>query len=102
MSLFDVALHYNFYNASTAGGTFSMRHIFDNKLVKERPERAITFVDNHDTQYGQSLQSFVEEWFKPLAYAMILLRDAGIPVFFTPTITAIPSRTCPWSSTWES
>ena len=27
--------------------------------MKERPEKAVTFVDNHDTQYGQSLQSFI-------------------------------------------
>ena len=84
MSLFDVALHYNFFNATQSGGSFSMRTIFDNTLVKERPGNAVTFVDNHDTQYGQSLQSFVDDWFKQLAYAMILLRKDGIPcVFYT-------------------
>ena len=82
MSLFDVALHYNFYNACQEGGYYDMRQIFDRTLVKERPEKAVTFVDNHDTQYGQSLQSFVAEWFKPLAYAMILLRDDGTPCVF--------------------
>lgn len=82
MSLFDVALHYNFFNASHADGTYGMSHIFDNTLVKERPECAVTFVDNHDTQYGQSLQSFVADWFKPLAYAMILLRQEGVPCVF--------------------
>lgn len=60
-----------------------MRQIFDNTLVKERPNLAVTFVDNHDTQYGQSLQSFVEEWFKPLAYAIILLREDGTAEFRT-------------------
>ena len=39
-------------------------------------------MDNHDTQYGQSLQSFVDDWFKPLAYAMILLRQEGTPCVF--------------------
>ncbi|MBP3914010.1 MAG: alpha-amylase [Lachnospiraceae bacterium] len=82
MSLFDVALHYNFFNASQAGGGYDMRHIFDNTLAGERPERAVTFVDNHDTQYGQSLQSFIEDWFKPIAYALILLRSEGIPCVF--------------------
>ena len=82
MSLFDVALHYNFYNACQEGGYYDMRQIFDRTLVKERPEKAVTFVDNHDTQYGQSLQSFVEDWFKPLAYAMILLREDGTPCVF--------------------
>ena len=82
MSLFDVALHYNFFNASTSGNGYDMRKIFDNTLISQRPERAVTFVDNHDTQYGQSLQSFVEDWFKPLAYALILLRTEGVPCVF--------------------
>ena len=82
MSLFDVALHYNFFNASQAGGSYDMRQIFDRTLVKERPDKAVPFVDNHDTQYGQSLQSFIADWFKPLAYAMILLRKEGTPCVF--------------------
>ncbi len=80
MSLFDVALHYNFFNASQNRGC--LRGIFENSLVQQRPDRAVTFVDNHDTQYGQSLQSFVEDWFKPLAYALILLRQDGVPCVF--------------------
>ena len=80
MSLFDVALHYNFFNASQ--GRCALKHIFDNSLVQARPDHAVTFVDNHDTQYGQSLQSFVEDWFKPLAYALILLRKDGVPCVF--------------------
>ena len=82
MSLFDVALHYNFFNASQAGGNYDLRCILDHTLMKERPQNAVTFVDNHDTQYGQSLQSFVEDWFKPLAYALILLRQEGMPCVF--------------------
>ena len=82
MSLFDVALHYNFYNASCANGEYGLCRIFDNTLLQRRPEKAVTFVDNHDTQYGQSLQSFVEDWFKPLAYALILLRQEGVPCVF--------------------
>ncbi len=82
MSLFDVTLHYNFYNASCQGAGFDMKMIFDNALVAYRPDKAITFVDNHDTQYGQSLQSYIEDWFKPLAYAIVLLRQAGIPCIF--------------------
>ena len=82
MSLFDVGLHYNFFNASKSGGGYDMRQIFDNTLVKERPDRAVPFVDNHDTQYGQSLQSFIEDWFKPIAYALILLRTEGVPCVF--------------------
>ncbi|MBR6221284.1 MAG: alpha-amylase [Clostridia bacterium] len=93
MSLFDVALHYNFFNASQGRG--DLRHIFDGSLVQQRPDRAVTFVDNHDTQYGQSLQSYVEEWFKPLAYALILLRQAGTPCVFYSDYYGNPPRNSP-------
>lgn len=36
----------------------------------------------HDTQLGQSLQNWVAPWFKPLAYALILLRPDGYPCVF--------------------
>lgn len=84
--LFDVPLHFNFYDASQRGEDYDLRQIFDNSLVKEKPESAITFVDNHDTQPLQALQSTVEFWFKPLANALILLRDQGIPCIFYPTL----------------
>ncbi len=97
VSLFDVALHYNFYNASCAGSQYDMRTIFDHTLVSERPQNAVTFVDNHDTQYGQSLQSFVQEWFKPLAYAMILLRKDGVPCVFYSDYYGNPVQNLPMS-----
>ncbi|MET0635485.1 MAG: alpha-amylase [Chitinophagaceae bacterium] len=83
--LFDVPLHFNFYKASLEKD-FDMRTIFDNSLVRENPWRAITFVDNHDTQPLQSLESTVEYWFKPHAYAIIMLREAGIPCVFYPAV----------------
>ncbi|MFA6276228.1 MAG: alpha-amylase [Pedobacter sp.] len=82
--LFDSLLHHNFYLASTAGQEYDLDKIFDNTLVQKRPELAITFVDNHDSQPLQALESFIDFWFRPLAYALILLREQGIPcVFFT-------------------
>ncbi len=81
MSLFDVPLHYNFYNASI-NPNYNLSQILDHTLVKENPSKAVTFVDNHDTQPGQALQSFVEKWFKPIAYSIILLRDEGYPCVF--------------------
>ena len=59
-----------------------MRSIFDNTLVKQQPALAVTLVDNHDSQPLQSLESPVEAWFKPLAYALILLRQSGYPCIF--------------------
>ena len=52
-----------------------MAEIFDGTIVKEKPDKAVTFVDNHDTQIGQSLESWVLDWFKPHAYSLILLRN---------------------------
>lgn len=82
MSLFDVPLHMNFHAASTGGGGFGMKNLFSNSLVQADIFKAVTFVDNHDSQPGQSLESWVEEWFKPLAYAAILLRRDGLPCVF--------------------
>jgi alpha-amylase len=82
LRLFDVPLHFNFHEASQKRSEYDLRQIFDNTLVKAKPDFAITFVENHDTQPLQSLQSPVEEWFKPAAYAMILLRQQGTPCVF--------------------
>lgn len=81
MSLFDVPLHYNMYKASV-DQNFNMATLLDNTLVKERPDKAITFVDNHDTQPGQSIESFISVWMKQLAYSIILLRRDGYPCVF--------------------
>ena len=81
IKLFDVPLHYNLYNASN-DPNYNMSQILEHTLVKENPLMAVTFVDNHDTQPGQALQSFVQEWFKPIAYAIILLRNSGYPCVF--------------------
>jgi alpha-amylase len=82
MSLFDVPLHYKFHEASHRGNGFDMRTLFDGTLVREQPAKAVTFVENHDTQPCQSLGSPVEPWFKPLAYALTLLRRDGYPCVF--------------------
>ncbi|MDL2253028.1 alpha-amylase [Ruminococcaceae bacterium OttesenSCG-928-I18] len=82
MSLFDVALHMHFRDASQSGGGYGMQGLFADTLVERDTLHAVTFVDNHDTQPGQALESWVEEWFKPLAYAAILLRRDGLPCVF--------------------
>ena len=82
MSLFDVPLHYNLYRASCSNGNEDLSRIFSGTLVERDPVHAVTFAENHDTQPGQALQSFVQTWFKPAAYALILLREAGYPCVF--------------------
>ena len=92
MSLFDVPLHYNFYRASISNGQFNMSQIFEGTLVKTNPEKAVTFVDNHDTEPGQALQSWILDWFKPLAYSLILLRKDGFPCVFYGDYYGIPTK----------
>ncbi len=82
MSVFDIPLHYNFHAASRAGGNYDMRRILNGTLMQQRPFNAVTFVENHDSQPLRALESPVESWFKPLAYALILLRQEGYPCIF--------------------
>jgi alpha-amylase len=82
LALFDVPLHYNFHRASRASGHFDMRRILNGTLMREQPSLAVTFVENHASQPLQLLESVVEPWFKPLAYALILLRREGYPCVF--------------------
>ena len=82
MAVFDVPLHYNFHRASLAGCEYDMRRILEGSVMQARPTHAVTFVENHDSQPLQALESVVEPWFKPLAYALILLRQEGYPCLF--------------------
>jgi alpha-amylase len=96
LKLFDVQLVYTFSDFSK-GRKRDLRTIFDGTLVRSNHAQAVasppsyprclirrwltcpcqTFVSNHDTQETQSLAAPVEEWFVPLAYALILLRNCG-------------------------
>jgi len=80
--LFDVPLHYRMQTAGELGREYDLRTLLDDTLVSRAPVAAVTFVDNHDSQPGQSLASPVADWFKPIAYAFILLRRAGYPCVF--------------------
>ncbi|KAF2202856.1 thermostable alpha-amylase [Delitschia confertaspora ATCC 74209] len=80
-SLYDSPLVYNFSNISQTEKA-DMRTVFDNALVKEKPMNAVTVVMNHDTQPGQTVATPISGWFKPLAYALILLRTSGYPCVF--------------------
>jgi alpha-amylase len=81
-SLFDASLHHRFETASKQGKDFDLTKIFDETLVAVRPELAVTVVANHDTQPLQALEAPVDPWFKPLAYALVLLREKGYPCAF--------------------
>jgi len=87
--LFDAPLHYNFFMAAQKGRDYDLRQIYDGSLVQLKPELSVTFVENHDTQPLQSLESTVDYWFKPLAYAIILLRQQGTPLVFYPCLYGV-------------
>lgn len=84
--LFDAPLQLNFHQASRLGRNYDMRQIFTGTLVEADPFHAVTLVANHDTQPLQALEAPVEAWFKPLAYALILLRENGVPCVFYPDL----------------
>ncbi len=86
MSLFDAPLHRNLHRASKTGKDFDLTTVFNSTLVGDAPTFAVTVVDNHDTQPLQALEAPVEAWFKPIAYALILLREAGYPTVFYPDL----------------
>ncbi len=86
ISLFDSSLQHKFHLASNAGSDFNLGSILENTLMIANPTLAVTVVDNHDTQPLQSLEAPVAAWFKPLAYALILLRDEGYPCIFYPDV----------------
>lgn len=94
-SLFDVPLHFRLYDASKSGSSFDMRTIFNETFTADNPMKSVTFVDNHDTQPGQMLESWVEDWFRPLAYALILLRQDGYPCVFYGDYYGIPHDNIP-------
>lgn len=86
LALFDAPLHHNFFVASNAGKEYDLRNILTNCVLEASPQLAVTLVANHDTQPLQLLEARVQLWFRPLAYALILLREAGYPCVFYPDI----------------
>jgi len=82
VDLFDVPLHYNMYEASEKGKDYDLQNFLNDALAVSHPDLAVTFVDNHDSQRGSSLESQVKDWFKPLAYGFILLMEKGYPCIF--------------------
>lgn len=82
IALFDVPLHYNFFTASQQGKDFDLTTLLDNTVIQYDSRLAVTFVDNHDSQRGSSLESTIDDWFKPLAYGLILLMKEGYPTLF--------------------
>lgn len=92
MSLFDFPLQDHFHEASFKGADYDLRKIFDQTLTQADPVHSVTFVDNHDTQALRRLELEVKPWFRPHAYALILLREQGYPCVFYPDIYDIKNE----------
>ena len=86
MNLFDCSLQLHLHTASHSEEPYDLRTIFEDTLVGVMPDKAVTFTDNHDTQPLQALEAPVAYWFKPIAYALILLREGGMPCVFYPDL----------------
>lgn len=86
ISCFDAPLHYNFFKASEDGKDYDLRHILEATLLEQKPVFSVSFVENHDTQKLQALESTVRDWFKPIAYAIILLSEDAYPCIFYPDL----------------
>lgn len=90
MRLFDVPLHFRFQHASQDPRDFDHRRLLEGTITEERPDLSCPFVDNHDTQPGQALGSWVADGFKTRAYATVLLRGAQVPFVFYGDLWGIP------------
>ena len=82
MRLMDVPLHYHLQQAASSNGHYDIRNLFHYTLSETDPGFAAAFVDNHDTQPGQALESWIMDWFRPHAYASILLSRCQLPIVF--------------------
>lgn len=81
-TLFDVPLHIAMHTAFTKTQEYDLRDLYRNSLLRSRKNAAVTFVDNHDTQSGQMLQSEIPYDYKQAAYALILFQQYGLPCVF--------------------
>lgn len=86
LSLFDFPLHDKFTTISKTPEEHDIRQIFEDTLTGVDPTHSVTFVDNHDTQALREFESDTKDWFRPHAYALILLRQEGYPCIFFPDI----------------
>lgn len=86
MSLFDFPLHHRLGRAATRRKRYDLRHLLNKTFTEVDPVHSVTFVDNHDTQAYREETSEVKRWFRPHAYALILLRESGYPCVFYPDL----------------
>lgn len=83
MSLFDVPLHYDFQKiAGESNESLDINQLPDRGLLAANPDKAVTFVDNHDTVPTEMLASYIPLHTKLQAYTYILLNEKGTPCVY--------------------
>ena len=78
---FDFPLKYRLL-AAAEDPDFDLRTLLDRTLAQARPDLAVTFVDNHDSDPLNAPGEWVPDTFKLHAYAFILLRCPGTPCVY--------------------
>jgi alpha-amylase len=76
MHVFDFDLFYTLKDMANSNGAFDMRGLNDAGLIEINPGRAVTFVENHDTDEHDPVTTN-----KMMAYAYILTHE-GYPTVF--------------------
>ncbi|KAF2703367.1 glycoside hydrolase family 13 protein [Pleomassaria siparia CBS 279.74] len=79
--LYDVPLMFRIARLSWNEDT-DLREVFRDTLVERRPQNAVTFIRNHDTQKGQGMDTAIQYAFIAHAYSLLLLRQEGTPCVF--------------------
>ena len=85
--VFDFPLQKTFFEFAEqieAGNAadIDLRRVWEGSVVESDPASACTFVDNHDTDPAQEYGGWVSDAFKPQAYALILMWNAGWPCVY--------------------
>ncbi len=83
VSVFDFSLQARLKQIASEGGAYDLRRLFEGTFTQSDPDLSVPFVENHDThRFTSKRVRQAENWFKPAAYAAILLRRDGYPCVF--------------------
>ncbi|CAI6335176.1 unnamed protein product [Periconia digitata] len=91
--LYDVPLMYRLARLSSFEDT-DLRAVFHDTLVQRKPNSAVTFLRNHDTQKGQDMDTPIAYSFTPHTHSLLLLRQDGHPCIFFGDLYGISSGPC--------
>ncbi|RYP55314.1 hypothetical protein DL768_000069 [Monosporascus sp. mg162] len=104
LSLYDSPLLNNFSRLSRQEGA-DLRGVFDDILMQRKPVKAVTVVQKHDAQKGQTVEALIEDFFKVSGHSRRFYYGLrAIPAFSTATSTAPGASTpslLPMEANWQ-